>query len=419
MARSRFIAVFSSEPRRLFAVAEMLAPRVEVCAPDGLVLKVPPRYEQDTLNRLGELTGRDVRIGGGSSRTVAILAARFASGTILGPGKEAGFVAALPFDALVECGELDTRILSTLRDWGIRTLGELASLPHNALVARLGQKGVALQSLARGEDSEFFPLYRPQPEFREEQNLEWTINLLEPLVFLIGGMLASLCGRLRSQGLAVESILTRFQLSNGSLFERSLCLALPMQDPHAILSLIRLDLQTNPPRAGVTAISLQAIPGRPRIFQHSLLRPTAPQPEKLAQTLTRLKAIAGAENVGSPRILDTYRPDAVRMEELCLDPSPRAAARERHHQTPLAVRPQGTSRLTLRRLRPPRPVDLHNEQILSCAGPWRSSGDWWTNCDNDSSWSRDEWDIERPDGVIYRVFWDHQNSQWFMEGIYD
>jgi protein ImuB len=397
----------------------MLAPRAEVCGPDGLVLEIPHRYQQDTLNRLDALTGRDVRIGGGSSRTTAILAAKFATGTILEPGKEANFVASLPVEALTECVELDTRILSTLTDWGIRTLGELASLPRNALVARLGQKGVALQSLARGEDSEFFPLYHPQPEFREEQDLDWTINLLEPLVFLIGGMLADLCGRLRSQGLAVESILTRFQLSDGSRFERTLSLALPMQDFHAILSLIRLDLQNHPPQAGVTAISLQAIPGRPRIFQHSLLHPTAPQPEKLAQTLTRLKAIAGAENVGSPRVLDTHRPDAVLLEELSLDPSSRGAARaKRPHPAPV-VPPKGTSRLTLRRLRPPRPVDLHNEQILSCAGPWRSSGDWWTNRDGDSSWSRDEWDIERPDGVIYRVFWDHQNHQWFMEGIYD
>jgi protein ImuB len=397
----------------------MLAPRVEVCASDGLVLEVPARYEQDTLNRLASLTGRGNRIGGGSSRTAAILAAKFSAGTILPPGREAGFVASLPVSALADCAELGTQILSTLKDWGIKTLGELASLPRNALVARLGQQGAALQSLARGEDSEFLPLYRPRPEFREEQDLEWTINLLEPLVFLIGGMLTNLCTRLRRQGLAVESIQIQFKLSDGSLFEQSLRLALPMQDSHAILSLIRLDLQSNPPRAGVTAISLQAIPGRPRIFQHSLLHPAAPQPEKLAQTLTRLKAIAGAENVGSPKLLDTHRPDAVRLEDLCLEPSARTASRGKHPEPPAAIRPNGTSRLTLRRLRPPRPVDLHNEQILSCAGPWRSSGDWWTNRDSDSSWSRDEWDIERPDGIIYRVFWDHQARQWFMEGIYD
>jgi len=54
---------------------------------------------------------------------------------------------------------------------------------------------------------------------------------------------------------------------------------------------------------------------------------------------------------------------------------------------------------------------------VTCAGPWRSSGDWWTGTNHE--WSRDEWDVELQDGSICRIYWDHCKKAWFLEGIYD
>jgi protein ImuB len=59
------------------------------------------------------------------------------------------------------------------------------------------------------------------------------------------------------------------------------------------------------------------------------------------------------------------------------------------------------------------------DRIISCAGPWKSSGDWWMGPEKAESWSREEWDIEMTDGSIYRVFWDNNEKNWFLEGIYD
>jgi protein ImuB len=57
-------------------------------------------------------------------------------------------------------------------------------------------------------------------------------------------------------------------------------------------------------------------------------------------------------------------------------------------------------------------------KVLELAGPWRSSGDWWTS----DPWSRDEWDIALSDGALYRIFCDRlhcERGAWFVEGSYD
>jgi len=56
--------------------------------------------------------------------------------------------------------------------------------------------------------------------------------------------------------------------------------------------------------------------------------------------------------------------------------------------------------------------------VLWASGPWRESGEWWT----EGSWSRETWDIAlREDGnaVIVRAFRDVGRNQWFVEAIYD
>lgn len=423
MAPSRFIAVFSLHSKRLLEVAEMLTPRVEICPPDGVLLEVAARNEQETLHRLTHLMDRDARIGGASTRTAAILAARLAPGTLVPYNREVRFLAALPVTALKFCMDVEETLFETFAGWGIRTLGEVAALPRASLVARFGEKGALLQRLAAGEDVGILPAYQPEPEFKEEQDLDWTLKVLEPLIFLLGGMLTRLCGRLKERGLAAESLCLEFRLDDGSVFRREIRPALPIQDAKVLLSLLRLDLQTDAPRSGVTGISIQARSARPRIVQHSLLQPAAPHPEKLAQTLTRLKALVGGENVGSPRLLDTHRPDALRMEDLELSPPDgrsRIRGRESGRREPdHCSHSQGGSRLALRRIRPPRPTRLCNEKIVSCAGPWRTSGDWWSESQETVPWSRDEWDVELTDGVIYRVYWDYRERRWYVEGTYD
>jgi protein ImuB len=58
---------------------------------------------------------------------------------------------------------------------------------------------------------------------------------------------------------------------------------------------------------------------------------------------------------------------------------------------------------------------LPGGRIETCAGPWRTSGEWWAG----TTWDRDEWDIALDVGVVCRLFRDRRTDRWFVEGMYD
>ena len=62
--------------------------------------------------------------------------------------------------------------------------------------------------------------------------------------------------------------------------------------------------------------------------------------------------------------------------------------------------------------------------VVACAGPWRTSGDWWWaetvgETAGRAGWNRDEWDVALSDGAVYRVFRDRDTDRWFIDAIVD
>jgi protein ImuB len=420
----RFIAIFSSNPPHTFLIAQRLSPRIEICSPDGLLLEVTARSERKALKTFLEQAEGPPKTGIASTRITAILAAHTRSGTVVPDGKELDYLASLPVGGLsLILQEPDSKLLSTLFQWGIRTLGDLTALPEKDLVARLGQKGSHLQKMARGEDVQLFQSYVEAPQFKESRELEWTLDSLESFTFILNGILERLCTRLHNYGQAADSLHLILQLDDHTVHERTLRLASPMRHPKILLSLLRLDLQSHPPHSGIVGISLQAIPARPRLIQNSLLELSSSNPEKLSRTLARLTTLLGEENVGTPALLDTHRPDAIYMNPLQVE-SARCSRKEKSTSASHPGKKKGALResddpipLTLRRFRPPLPTQLSTHQIVACSGPWRASGDWWRGTAH--AWSREEWDVELTDGSIRRIYWDLLKKLWVLEGIYD
>jgi hypothetical protein len=60
---------------------------------------------------------------------------------------------------------------------------------------------------------------------------------------------------------------------------------------------------------------------------------------------------------------------------------------------------------------------LPGGDVVTSAGPWRSSGHWWTF--DGSAWDRDEWDVEVAGGVLYRLSRDRATGPWSVEGLVD
>ena len=82
----------------------------------------------------------------------------------------------------------------------------LAALPRSYLTERLGQYGLHLHRLARGATMrELIPAALPE-SFQESTELEESVDLLEPLAFILNRLLDQLMERLVERSLATDQI---------------------------------------------------------------------------------------------------------------------------------------------------------------------------------------------------------------------
>jgi protein ImuB len=357
--------------------------------------------------------GLEANIAVAANPDAAICAARgFGGITVLNRGSEKSRLRDLPLTVLAPSQE----ILETIERWGIRTLGAFARLPAVQISERLGQEGVQLYKLAQGASMRPIVPHADALRFVEIIELDYEIETIEPLTFILSRMLDQLCSRMRSRNRATHEVRLRL-----GTHVRVLKLPLPVRNPRLLTKLLILDLEAHPPGAAVKRVEVEAIPTKPRVVQNGLFVPLSPEPEKLELTLARLKAVVGEENVGAAEILDTHRPDAFRMEKFHL--GERGSLRMGMDSTTTS-----SCSLSLRLFRPPleATVQLRNAapswiafhgvhgSIITARGPWRTSGDWW----RPNMWDREEWDIEVCD-VFYRIYYDVHLDRWYAQGAYD
>ncbi|MGH9252939.1 MAG: hypothetical protein ACRD3C_00045, partial [Vicinamibacterales bacterium] len=145
-------------------------------------------------------------------------------------------------------------LLTTFRRWGIRTLGDLAALPADAVAARLGAAGTRWQRLARGEDVRPLRPEVPKERFEQALDLEWPIEGLEPLSFVLGRLLEPLTTHLDRRGRGAAVLHVRLHLVTRTVHERSLQLPAPMRDARTFRTLLLLDLESHPPSAAIDRV---------------------------------------------------------------------------------------------------------------------------------------------------------------------
>ena len=266
------------------------------------------------LKRVTEKIGLAANVAIAGNMEAAICAAQGFSGiTVIPHGGERTQLGTLPLSSLAMPSEL----LETLKRWGVHTCAEFAALPKIAIVERLGQQGRYWHLLASG--SEPTPLLPKEPpvEFEECMDLEFAVELLEPLMFILNRLLVQLCARLNMHVLAASELRVALTLErNGSrerepgLHLRTLRLPVPARDSQFLLKLVKLDLENRRPNAPVVAVKVVAIPARSRTRQMGLFLPLSPEPERLEVTLARIRNTVGDDRVGAPVLLDTHRPNA-------------------------------------------------------------------------------------------------------------
>lgn len=365
--------------------------------------------------------GLSARVGIAASRTVAQVAAR--TGTtrvsVVPADGERAALAGAPLAVL----DLPAELESTLARWGVGTLGELASLPRAGLGERLGPGGLRAHDLALGRDPDPFRPWIPPPFWEEAQTLDWEIDDLERLGTVLGQLLDRLAARLTAAHAWVDGLEVHLQLTRGR-YERAIALAHPTRESAVLGALVRCELAARPPAAPVIAVAVSARVVRVPAGQERFGQPSAPRQRDLAALMARLAGLVGPEHLGSPRLVDTHRPDSITLAPF----APPEDGDDRQDETSAADRAGGL-RLMLRRLRPAPRLDVHSRgerpvrvrwretvcHVVAGAGPWRASGEWWDT----RAWVRDEWDLLLEDGTLCRLARDGRTGQWTMDGIYD
>ena len=441
----------------LVQIARDFSPRVETHGDRTVTLDISglgsligsPRSIGEELRRTAADAGLCVHIAVASTSTTAILLAHARAGvTIVPRGDEAKMVAPLPLKTLTllgfrlqaadsrpgpqpAAGSLEPEVEQLAR-WGLRTLGDLGALPSAELSARLGQAGLRWQRWARGEEIRPLVPAGVAEQFEASLDLEWPIDGLEPLSFVLARLLDPLCERLeRSDRGDVVLRVTLTLVTSASArsatagrHERVVELPAPMRDARVLRTLALLDLESNPPPAAIDRVTVEVDVTEGRVLQFGLFARALPS-DTLATLLARLGALMGSDRIGAPSLVETYRPGAFAMAKF--DP-PRVFT---NPQSPIPNHRQAQPASVLRRFRSPIPARVIVEQgrpvrvttdrrgvaggrVEHCEGPWRSSGDWWKN-----GWNCDQWDVGLSDGTTYRISHAHDADAWFMDGMVD
>lgn len=337
--------------------------------------------------------------------------------TVIPGGAESAALASLPLSVLT-LSEEHTEKFSL---WGIRTLGMLAALPENDLIARMGQEGKRLRQLAMGNLPHLFLPVEPPSTLEEYRELDSPVEILDSLLFVVAVMLEQLILRATSRMLALAALTIVLRLEGGGSHTRTVRPALPTNDRQFWIKLLHLDLEAHPPQAPILSLTLTAEPGSTSKVQMGLFSPQLPEPGRLDVTLARIRTIVGEECVGRAVLRDTHQPNEFRIEPFAVttknigeasSAQPRVASRQ--------FRPPENISITLQNERPASFFLQKKRYIIEKAyGPWRTSGDWW----NPDLWNVEQWDIvaRSAEGNLLCgcIVHDVARNCWEMTTLYD
>ena len=458
IARGRDAECERAAQEALFELAEMFSPRVENCGDgavyvdiDGIERHYPgddsERQIANAMIRRGTLANLPVRVGIASSKLAARIAAELPhTPNVIPHGEEEKILAPLPLTRLSP----EVEAAMTFHRWGISSIGELARLSEAEVASRLGEIGRELHFAARGIDPRPLIPRQPPPDFREGMDLEWPIVSVEPFLFVANAALERLAKRLEAQGYACTRLDVSLRLEPDGFHDRAVELPAPTRDVKTLLSLIRLDLESNPPGAPVAGFTLIAHPDQPRQGQLSLFGPAALSHDKLTTTIARIAALIGNDRIGMPETINDHAPERYGITSFDPPPPPRV------RRTPK----KGRGLLAVRVLRPAIPIDVRVEEshfnggrayspspsldlatlqlrsieplgeakndskqkpleirggVRVASGPWRVEQAWWA----DHPVDRDYWDVELTTGGIFRIYRERGSGDWFADGMYD
>ena len=398
----------------LLQMAEALSPFLESTGPGIVTVELPPEQKLRDRDFIGKIVGPlvslglDVRVGVAGTPDLALLAARHAN-PVQVVSEAADFLAPLSVAALEPGAELYT----VLESWGIRTIGQFVALPSAQVWDRLGPEAVQLWERATGGRSRPLKLVKAQEFFAEEADLESPVEMLEPLLFLLRRFLDQITTRLANAYLVAGKLRLVLRFEREEPYQRIFTIPQPTRDVTLLFRMLHTHLENFTSESPIVGLELAAKPVQPNAEQFGLLERGLRDPHQFAETLARLQALLGSDQVGTPELEPSHHPEAFHLRPYDREaPAPKKNEELLMGVPWLRFRPAVAANVILNEV---RPAYLYSSRstgpIRDARGPWHLDGNWWEK----RPWSREEWDIATDDGLFRLV---RAEENWFLDGIY-
>jgi len=211
-------AKYQAESRRVMTILRRFTSRVEQVSIDEAFLDVagsealfgpPEEIARRIKAAIHAETGLTASVGVATSKLVAKIGSdlRKPDGLVVVPaGEEAAFLAPLPVSRLWGVGPATTTALAEL---GVRTIGDLARMPPDALERRFGKHGVELIDGAHGIDRD--PVHEPEAvkSVGHEHTFDRDTSDPEELERTLLGLADGVAWRLRGMGRRAGTVVVK------------------------------------------------------------------------------------------------------------------------------------------------------------------------------------------------------------------
>ena len=365
-----------------------------------------------------------LRLGLAANPFVARAAALVRDGSSVGTAEAAAFLAPLPLETLA----IDAAALDRLAMLGVKTLGELAVLPHGPFVRRFGPEGAVCHDRARGIDPR--PLRPRARALRIDRSLygEGTAASEEQVLFALRTLVGRVVDDLEVAGKRCGALVLDVECEDGDVHQIATRVAAPTAQPATLFELLRARLEGVVLRSPVGGLRLAAEHLEDGGVQIALFAAGDPDPDVVGIAIARLDAALGEGHALRARVFDGPRVelrfafDPFTLEEPlrsalpagganAISALPGTAGIQFHFSEPAPVD-------VLLRAGIPRFIGSPPQAILEVAGPWRVDENWWTPATGGGTpLVRDEYDVLLEDGALVRIA--REGNAWSVRGTYD
>lgn len=351
-----------------------------------------------------------VRLSVAANKFAARAAALVADETICAPGEERALLAPLGVDVL----DMEADTVARLELLGVKTLGDLANLPHGPFVRRFGSRAAVWHRNAQGVDATPF-LPRPHHlEIEAQLAGEGAAESEEQIYFALRILTGRVHEDLARAGKRAGVLLLRLECENADVHAIEIRIAQPTADRNMLFDLARAKVEGRTFESPVTGLWLQATQLEDGGVPATLFAGSDPDPAVVELAIARLEA-ALAHVPQRANVLPATRLEAqFAYEPFAGMPPPLPAGVS---ALPACAVPQmrllNVREIDVRVLKAaPAFVGSPPQAVLDFAGPWRVEETWF-----ERPVARDEYDVLLEDGALYRIF--RQGARWYLRGTYD